>query len=52
VNPWRTSERSERKRARTITGLTPGTTYAIQVRALGGSTGSGDWSDTVTRICV
>jgi len=39
-------------RSMTITGLTPGTTYAIQVRALGGSTGSGDWSDTVTRICM
>ena len=39
-------------RSMTITGLTPGTTYAIQVRALGGSTGSGDWSDTVTRICI
>jgi hypothetical protein len=39
-------------RSMTITGLTTGTTYAIQVRALGGSTGSGDWSDTVTRICI
>jgi len=39
-------------RSMTITGLTPGTTYAIQVRALGGTTGSGDWSDTVTRICM
>jgi hypothetical protein len=39
-------------RSMTITGLTPGTTYAIQVRALGGSTGAGDWSDTVTRICM
>ena len=39
-------------RSMTITGLTPGTTYAIQVRALGGSTGSGDWSDTVTCICM
>jgi hypothetical protein len=36
----------------TITGLTPGATYAIQVRALGGATGSGDWGDTVTRICM
>lgn len=26
-------------------GLTPGTTYTIQVRALGGSTGQSDWSD-------
>lgn len=27
-----------------IDGLTPGTTYTVQVRAIGGSTGSSDWS--------
>jgi hypothetical protein len=27
-----------------IDGLTPGTTYAVQVRAIGGSTGHSDWS--------
>jgi len=34
-----------------LTGLTPGTSYAIQVRSLTGSVYS-DWSDPVTRICV
>lgn len=28
-----------------ITGLTPGTIYSVEVRALGGSTGHSDWSD-------
>ncbi len=41
-----------KSRSMTITGLTPGTIYAIQVRALGGSTGSGDWSDAVTHMCM
>ena len=35
-----------------VTGLTPGTVYAIQVRALGGTTGSGDWSDPVAHMCM
>src|SRR5436309_13153355 len=43
---------SRKSRSMTITGLTPGTIYAIQVRALGGSTGSGDWSDAVTHMCM
>ena len=34
-----------------ITGLTPGTNYAIQVRAVIRS-GYSDWSDPVTRICL
>jgi|ERR1700686_1011541 len=33
-------------------GLTPGTTYTIQVRALGGSTGQSDWSDPVSHMCM
>jgi len=41
-----------KSRSMAITGLTPGTIYAIQVRALGGSTGSGDWSDSVTHMCM
>ncbi len=31
--------------------LTPGTTYAFQVRALG-KAGYTDWSDSVTRMCI
>jgi len=35
-----------------IGNLTPGTTYAVQVRAIGGSTGYSDWSDPVSRIAT
>jgi hypothetical protein len=34
-----------------ITGLTPGTTYVFQARALT-KTGYTDWSESVTRIAV
>jgi chitodextrinase len=33
-------------------GLTPGSTYTIQVRALGGSTGQSDWSDPSTHMAM
>ncbi len=36
--------------AATITGLTPGTTYTIQVRSFADATGFTDWSDPVIRI--
>ena len=38
-------------RSITVTGLTPGTTYAFQVRALG-RMGYTDWSDSVTRMSM
>jgi hypothetical protein len=34
-----------------ISGLTPGTTYAFQARALG-RLGHTDWSDSATRMCI
>jgi hypothetical protein len=34
-----------------ISGLTPGTIYAFQVRALG-KLGFTDWSDSATRMCI
>ena len=34
-----------------IDGLTPGTTYAIQVRAYG-PLGHTEWSDSATRMCI
>ncbi len=36
----------------TFEGLTPGTTYTIQVRALGGSTGQSDWSDPSSHMAM
>jgi hypothetical protein len=35
-----------------FTGLTPGKTYTIQVRALGGSTGQPDWSDPSSHMVM
>jgi hypothetical protein len=32
--------------------LVPGTVYNVRVRALGGSTGSGDWSDPVSKMAT
>ncbi|PYV35021.1 MAG: hypothetical protein DMG22_03825 [Acidobacteria bacterium] len=39
------------KTAASISGLTPGTTYAIQVRAYG-QLGFTEWSDSATRMCI
>jgi hypothetical protein len=36
----------------TFEGLTPGTIYTIQVRALGGSTGQSDWSDPSAHMAM
>jgi hypothetical protein len=35
-----------------FTGLTPGTMYTIEVRALGGSTGQSDWSDPSSHMSL
>jgi len=39
-------------RAVTVSGLTPATNYAFQIRALGHVGGYTDWSETVTRIAI
>lgn len=36
----------------TLTGLTPGVVYSIQVRALGGLTGASEWSNPVSQRSV
>jgi hypothetical protein len=33
-----------------LENLTPDTTYTVQARAIGGLTGSSDWSDPVSRM--
>jgi hypothetical protein len=35
-----------------LTSLTPGTTYIVQTRAVGGSTGYSDWSDPVSHMAL
>jgi hypothetical protein len=36
----------------TLQNLTPGTTYTVQARAIGGSTGSSEWSDPVSHMSL
>jgi hypothetical protein len=35
-----------------LTNLTPGTSYTLQFRAIGGSTGYSDWSDPVAHMAM
>ena len=35
-----------------FSGLTPGTTYTVQVRSLGGATGQSDWSDPSSHMAM
>jgi hypothetical protein len=49
---WQTAGLFTNSRSMTISGLVPGTTYAFQVRAIGGSTGYSDWSNPVSRMCA
>jgi len=50
--PWQSAGLFTSTRLMTISGLTPGTTYAFQVRAVGGSTRYSDWSNPVSRMCA
>jgi hypothetical protein len=49
--PWQAAGLFTSTRSMKIAGLVSGTTYLFQVRAIGGSTGYSDWSNTVSRIC-
>jgi hypothetical protein len=49
---WTTQLLTKTRPGTTLTGLTPGTTYTIQVRSFADATGFADWSDPVTRICL
>jgi hypothetical protein len=44
---WVTTRAGTDARRLSIAGLTPGVLYTIQIRALGGSTGSSPWCDAV-----
>jgi hypothetical protein len=35
-----------------LENLTPGTTYTVQARAIGGLTGTSDWSDPVSHMAL
>jgi Fibronectin type III domain len=48
---WVTVTAPSAKSAVPVDGLTPGTTYAVQVRAYG-QLGYTEWSDSATRMCI
>jgi len=48
---WSMKTAAKTKPSISIDGLTPGTTYAIQVRAYG-PLGHTEWSDSATRMCI
>ena len=50
--PWQNGGLFTSTRGLTISGLTPGTTYTVEVRAIGGSTGYSDWSNAVTHMSL
>jgi hypothetical protein len=50
--PWQSAGLYSNTRDVALNGLTPGQIYAFQVRAIGGSTGYSDWSDTVTHMSM
>ena len=52
VGPFQPVGIFARSRSMTLTGLTPETVYAVQVRAWGGPTGFGDWSDALSHMCM
>ena len=49
---WRPQQTFQNTRRMWVTGLVPGTMYWVRVRAIGGSTGQSDWSDTVSHMCI
>jgi hypothetical protein len=49
---WQSAGAFTFSRAMPVNGLTPGTMYSVQARAIGGSTGYSDWSDPVAHMCM
>jgi len=50
--PWQDADPSTKSQRILVTGLVPGQRYQFRVRAVGGSTGYGDWSDVVIKMAV
>ena len=49
---WQSGGLFTNSRAMPVNGLTPGTMYQVQVRAIGGTTGYSDWSDPVSHMSL
>ena len=52
TGPWQAGGTFTSTRGIAITGLTPGTTYVVEVRAVGGSTGYSEWSNAVSHMSL
>ncbi|MCX6901668.1 MAG: fibronectin type III domain-containing protein [Verrucomicrobia bacterium] len=52
LGPWQNGGMFTNSRAMPLNGLTAGTTYEAQVRAIGGSTGYSDWSDPSSHMSM
>ena len=50
--PWQSGDLCSNSRALALNGLTPGTTYNVQIRAIGGSTGQSDWSPLTSHMSL
>ncbi len=51
-NTWQNAGVFTKARRVVLENLTPGTTYDIQARAVGGKTGYSDWSDPVSHMSL
>ena len=52
LGPWQTGGLFTVSRAMRVSGLTRGTDYSVQVRAIGGSTGYSEWTNPVSHMCI
>lgn len=52
TGPWAEAGIFTQARRIVLTGLTPGTTYFVRARAIGGSTGYSEWSLPVPLMCT
>jgi hypothetical protein len=52
TGPWTEAGIFTQARRIVLTGLTPGTTYFVRARAIGGSTGYSEWSLPVPLMCT
>ena len=50
--PWLNGGLNSNSRGLALNGLTPGMSYIMQVRAIGGSTGYSDWSPTTSHMSL
>ena len=50
--PWQNGGLNSNSRALALNGLTPGTMYNVQIRAIGGSTGQSDWSPITSHMSL